>query len=306
MHVIDFFHSQDVPSKKPDLQIFADEIKQFINRRGETWLYLAILLIPRKKKDQLLQKMFGARKRAECNSEIKCHDLDKSNKRLLAERWVDIVLRDKHEKSIFFDILGINLSNLHLPTFGSDQFGNIYNRFFRSCVLHGINTCFHNRQLTVVNVFHDKGVQSTHKYFPWHCIYSIEEQSSRIAFNNRQIRFINSDHREPDGDDNSHFIQLIDLLMGLCSHCLDFVSTNRARTHVAQRILPLLERMMTTPMNINSRFGHSRKYLISFFPRKKLSASQLLDPVQKELSGFYQRRPLLLKDHLSNQQSLFE
>ena len=305
MYNIHLFDTTEPQRRATEIEIFADEIKDITNRFDETWLYLAILIIPKRKKEQLLEKLLAPRRRIPCDSEIKCHDLDKTTKRWLAEKWIDIVLRDKQERSLYFDILGLNLTRLHLPAFGNEQFGNIYNRFFRSCVLHGINTCFPNRNLTVLNLFHDKGDQSKHEYFPWHCIYSIEEQSKRIHFANRQIEFINSDHREPDGRIESNFIQLIDLLVGLSSHCLDFVSTNKSRTKVAQKFLPLLERMMKNPLNVNSSYGHARKYLISFFPKKRLSASQLLDPFERQLSGFYQTRPLLLRDHLSNQQSLF-
>jgi hypothetical protein len=305
VHNIELFEPAGSQRRTTEIEIFADEIKPFKNRIGETWLYLAILIIPIRKKERLLERLLAPRKRIPCDSEIKCHDLDKSTKRILAEKWIDVVLRDKDEKSLYFDVLGLNLSKLHLPTFGDEQFGNIYNRFFRSCVLHGINTCFSNRNVTVLNIFHDNGDQSNHEFFPWHCIYCIEGQSKRIEFSNKQIVFINSDHREPDGGIESHFIQLIDLLVGLSSHCLDFVSKNQARTKIAQKYLPLLERMMKNPMNVNSSYGHTKKYLISFFPKKQLSAKQLLNPLERQLSGFYQTRPLLLKDHLSNQQTLF-
>lgn len=305
MHNIDLFDITESQRRATEVEIFADEIKNITNRLGETWLYLAIIIVPKRKKEQLLNRLLDARKRIPCESEIHCTELDKSTKRKLAEKWVDIVLSDKDERSLYFDILGLNLSKLHRRTFGQDKFGNIYNRFFRSCILHGISTCFPNRNLTVLNVFHDKGDQSKHEYFPWHCIYSIEEQFKRIHFAKRQIEFINSDHREVDGGIDSHFIQLVDLLVGLSSHCLDFVSTNKSRTKIAQKFLPLLERMMKNPMNVNSSYGHARKYLISFFPKKQLSARQLLDPFEKHLSGFYRTRPLLIRDDLSNQQLLF-
>lgn len=218
-------------------------------------------------------------------------------------KWVDVVLKDKDDRSLFFDILGLNLSKLHLPSFGSEQFGNIYNRFSRSCVLHGVNSCFRKRSVVVTNIFHDNGEQSHHPFFPWHCIYAIENQSKHITFQTSTIRFINSDHRKNDGCTESHFVQLIDLLVGLSSHCIDFVSRKEARTAVAQRFLPLLERMMTEPLNWKSSYGHAHKYLISFFPKKELSEVDLQDRSKRELSGFYQTRPLLLRDHLSNQMS---
>jgi hypothetical protein len=157
------------------------------------------------------------------------------------------------------------------------------------------------KKVKVINIFHDMGEQSYHKFFPWHSIFSIEGQSRRITFHNKEIQFIDSDHRKTDGRPESHFIQLIDLLVGLSSHCLDFVSINKARTTVAEKYLPLLERMMTKPLNINSSFGYARKYLISFFPKKKLSAKQLSDPFEKHLSGCYTARYLTLRDYLGNQ-----
>ena len=298
----------DIPTPEPgvtDIEVFADEIKPFKNRVGETWLYIGLLIVPVRKKQYLLDRLLSLRRRIPCDSEIKCHDLDKSTKRILASKWVDVVLTDKVYRSVFFDILGLNLSRLNLPAFGDEQFANIYNRFFRTCVLHGVHSCFVKRKVRIIEVFHDKGEQALHLLFPWHCIYAVEGQSDRISFVQRQVKFIDSDHRATDGCAESHLIQLIDLFMGLSSHCLDFVSGNQARTAVAQKLLPLLERMMASPLNINSSYGHAHKYLISFFPKKTLTARQLLDPFERRLSGFYQKRPLLLRDHLSAQGSLF-
>ena len=258
-----------------------------------------------RKKGLLLRKLLTPRSQIPCQSEIKCRDLDKASKRMLATKWMDITIRDKADRCIFFDILGLNLSNLHLPAFGDDQFAGIYNRFFRSCVLHGIHSCFPRRAVRVLNVFHDKGEQSTHEFFPWHCIYAIEEQSDRISFTSREISFIDSDHREAEGCVESHLIQLTDLIMGISSHCMDSVSRNQSRTTVAKKFMPLLQRMMATPGNTNSSYGYTNKYMISFFPRRRLSAKDLLDPRKRYLSGFYKQRPLLLKDHLSNQTTLF-
>lgn len=189
MQNIDLFDNTEGQPRATEIEIFADEIKDITNRSGETWLYLAVLIVPKGKKERLLERLLAQRKRIPCDSEIKSTDLDKSTKRMLAEKWVDIILTDKDDRSSYFNILGLNLSRLHRRTFGNDQFGNVYNRFFRSCILSGINTCFPNRSVTVLNVYHDSGDQSEHAYFPWHCIYSIEEQSKRIRFANRQIQF---------------------------------------------------------------------------------------------------------------------
>lgn len=303
MQSTDLFGNQ-VKDKVTEIEIFADEIKPFNNRIRERWLYIAVLIVPVKKKRELLERLTATRRKTQCDSEIKCHDLDESSKRELAKKWLDVVLRDKDTRSIFFNILGINLSNLNLAAFGRKAFEPVYNRFFRSCVLSCIKRCFPKRHVRVSNIFHDKGDQSRHAFFPWHCIYSIEGQTSEVTFANKEIVFINSDHRESDGSVESHIVQLIDLIVGLTSHCLDCVSTNKARTFVAKDFIPLLERMMNNPGNKNSKYGYFGKYLISFFPSKKLSTKQLQDAIEREKSGFYHKRPLLLAEKLSNQESL--
>jgi hypothetical protein len=139
---LELFEITQLRSDHIEMEIFADEIRPQKNRGGETWAYIAILIVPVQKKEMLLERLLSPRGQIPCDSEIKCRDLDKSNKRKLAEKWIDVVLTDKTERSIFFDILGLNMSRLHLASFGADWFRNSYNRFFRSCVIHGIHCCF--------------------------------------------------------------------------------------------------------------------------------------------------------------------
>ena len=61
------------------------------------------------------------------------------------------------EKSIYFNILGIIESNLDIKNFGKEkQFGNIYCRFFRSCLLRLIAMFKEYDQVVIDNIFHDK------------------------------------------------------------------------------------------------------------------------------------------------------
>jgi hypothetical protein len=85
---IELFEASTSVKDSVEIEIFADEIKRFRNSQDETWLYLGILLVPTRKKDLLLKNLFAARKQVHCESEIKCHNLDKSTKRELAMKWV--------------------------------------------------------------------------------------------------------------------------------------------------------------------------------------------------------------------------
>jgi hypothetical protein len=289
-----------------EIEIFADEIKPFTNKTGEEWLYIGILIVPIQKKSSLLDRLNIARSEEQCNSEIKSTDLDHSYKRKLAQKWVGVILEDKNYMSIYSNVLGINLSNLNKGAFGNKEFESIYNRFFRTCLLSAIKRCFPEQKVNVLNVFHDEGDQSHHAYFPWHSIYFIEKHEEEINFSSKRVVFINSDHRENNGCNESHLIQLIDLIMGISSHCLDSVSSKKSKDDVARFYMPLLERMMNKPDNKNSRYGYSNKYLISFFPNKKLTDEQLQNSLARVTAGFYHQRPLLLLEKISGQETLFK
>ena len=289
--------------KEIHIEIYADEIKPFTNKvTGEQWAYIGVLIVPSEKKDELLSSLLSARKKVGCESEIKSDDLDHAPKRKLAEAWLDILLSDQQSKRIYFNILGINLTNLNYHAFGGSDFQTIYNRFFRTCVSSALARCFSGYRIIVQNVYHDAGDMEYHELFPWHTIWRLADEREEVTFSCSKVEFVESDHRKkPGGCSESHLVQFIDLIMGLISQCLDYTSLKKSRIQVSSRLYELLDRMMNNPNNKNSSYGHYRKYMLSFFPSRKLSNAEMFDSMARAKSGFYQRRRIVQRELKSRQ-----
>jgi hypothetical protein len=279
--------------KETHIEIYGDEVKPRTNQIGERWAYIGIVLIPIEKKNDLVNALCLPRAEINCHSEIKSRDLDHRPKRQLANAWLDILLSDQETRRIYFNILGINLSNLNYEAFGGSNFQTIYNRFFRTCVKSALNNCFPNCHITVRKVYHDAGDMQAHALFPWHVINRLSSECSDVTFLADTIEFVESDHGKPGGCRESHLIQFIDLIMGLTSQCLDFTSHKESVISVSSRLYGLIERMMHNHRNVNSRYGHYRKYTTSFFPSQNISTVQMFDSIVQATSGFYQERRVL-------------
>lgn len=287
-----------------EFEVFADESKDSRNRRtGEYWHYAGILAVPIEKKDDLIDRLIDAR--AGCESELKSTDLDYLPKRRAAENWIDLVLSDKGEDSIFISVLGLNATRLNPSAFGGQRFDRFYNRFFRSNLLYACK-CFSTGDRTVVRrLWHDRGQMEHHDYFPWHVIHRTE-QDPAVEFRERQVRFIASDHRVERGRRESHLLQLADIVLGLTRQLLDDTSQKESICSVARQLEPLVRRMMVDPYNPHSRYGHKDKYILSFFPSRSLAEADLGDRLSRARSRMFKKRRLRQIERESGQGSLFD
>lgn len=297
-----FSHSEN-PKDEIRLFIYADEIKVVKNYLSDKWFYIGLLLIPESKKNKLLEKLKSAREETNYNSELhfcKLGNYSYSNhyneKTLLAKKWMEIILDDATEKMIYFNILGICASNLNWSFFGErrKQFKNAYNRFFRTLLLSSLNYFFPNKNITIVELFHDKeiGLQ-LHDYFDWHTIYKLSNELENVYFESSSINFIDSNHeKESVYKDDSNFIQLIDLILGGFRQSFDKTSSKDGCIEIAKLFSPLLQKIIESPYNKNSSHGYYRKYNFSFFPPLKLNPLELLDDYNRLKSKFFQKRPL--------------
>ena len=149
----------------------------------------------------------------------------------------------------------------------------------------------------VKHIFHEEGQQKYHEYFPWHCIYKIESQEDNIFFETDRIIFLPKNHRE---DQRSNIIQLCDLFLGLCKSILHGVEESKSakyRKELMDLILPLFERMIKEPKTINSKYAHSNRIMIRFFPKEK---TKLYD-LERFLNQFYTKRKLYYVEQKSGQ-----
>jgi hypothetical protein len=294
------------------VRLYADRIPRRRNAVGQWWSYVGLVAIPEKHCAHALDRLEQGRAAGGYWGEIHFVELKSSCEALhgaktaVARQWVDTVLGDE-EKVFHFHLLGLNLSNLQPSAFGrgARRRRNIYNRFFRSAVAYTLKAFFGSgRPIRVSQIFHDKDEMEADDLFDWHTIWKISSAEDGIAFDTERIYFVDSDHeKEPELPQESHFIQLADVLTGGISQCLDATSTRAGSCEVARCLLPLIERLTDRKRvsNRNSRFRHVGRLSLAFFPSKKLSASELEDPIQRARSGFYIERPLLLQQRTSGQ-----
>lgn len=295
-----------------NVNLYCDEIKEtkIADKAdgNQHWAYIGLLVVPAKLENKLISKLCDLRCGNPENTigwdscDTKCKFHKKNDKEIhyrksqsadryyIAKRWIENVNRDGI--NTFFYILGLNLDNLDYKCFGNNcptkRFEIIYNRFFRTALLKSVKSFFYGYDNIIIdNIFHDIADISHHDYFPWHSIYRLEKDDSKISFNTKNIEFIDSDHNK-SGDERSHLIQYIDIIMGAIFNALHWESKNEKKENLALAIYPLLKRMMENPKNKNSSYNNYYRKIIDFFPSKKLYEDE-----EFPLDGtFYKKREL--------------
>ncbi len=339
-----------IPKKTIHFDLYVDESKNrtytCYDGKTETITYIMILAIPKDKKTDLYQKLNNARCLSEenhifeeCINNCRFHDendgelhyaeIQKKNnvKYKIANRWLNILLDNNfnNDKEIFFNILGIIESNLDINNFGNEkQFGNIYCRFFRSCLLRLISMFKEYEQVIIDNIFHDKTTEmELHPYFNTNAIKQIRmkqllEEDKRIFFKTNEIEFIDSDHHNGDTM-NSQFIQFVDIILGTTLNVIHNSATNSAKKELSLKIKPLIERILSYN-NIfakkKSHYNFFNRQSISYFPI--ISKENLKKDIEKYYSNeinfdkllennnyFSNTKPLLLKEE-TGQISFFD
>ena len=331
------------------LDAYCDEITNVLLKPDNSrWMYIGILFTPKDKKDELINTLLNKRciqynnwhwNMKECpyncgyhnpnNTEIHYTDLHRNNAKFrIAYRWVNEFLIRENNKGdkglVYFNILGLNLTNLNLEDFGSDAGRDltIYNRFFRTVLLGGVKYFFRGYDnIEIDNIYHDMGSQESHNLFPWHAPYRINIDDEKVNILSKSIKFINSDHRKYESDDisnkrESQLIQFIDLILGSCFCCLHNPSKKIEKIKIGFAIKPLLERLLKKPKNVNSNYNYYRKQQVSFFPNKKINNledayhqlslyGEKKEGVMTKLgSSFFTNRPILLVH--PDQKSIFD
>jgi hypothetical protein len=301
-----------VPASGPHrVRIYCDESGPCKNTQGEKWMYMGLLVIPEALCGQASSGLRSDRDEVGCDSEIHFSKLRNDSgsrygdKTGVARRWVCRVLHDR-DGLFHLYVLGLSLSNITHSAFGrgSAQERNMYSRFFRSAISYALKSFFRGEPVMVTHIFHDRGPMETHDYFDWHAIWRVDLDEPVIAFERRDIDFIDSDHQaEVAFPNDSHFIQLCDVLLGGFRYCLDGGSQKAGCCEIAQLLMPLAERLTDKgrARNTNSRYNYAGRVKLSFFPSKKLSAAELDDALLRSTSTFYVERSLLLKQQTSRQ-----
>jgi len=281
--------------------LFFDERKLTINRRGDSWIYIGMLGVRTRDFETVLRSLLDVR--GTVNTEITYKGLNHRSRRKnsrkvkVAREWLEFVKND-NLKIFHFYILGLYWDNLIKEFFDGTEAG-VYRRFISTAIRYGVKTFFfpEAHSVEIARIFHDRSVMENDPIFNWRAIWDVEVGEENIFFSNRDILFIDSDHnKETRYTKESHFIQLIDLILGSCTQCLDGLSHRSAKIEVAETIYPLISRLVNekTCNNRNSRYCYVNRCLVKFFPSKRLSVNELNDTERRATSQFFTNRDLLI------------
>lgn len=306
----DLFGNEHI-KKHVNVNIYADEVQSRVCPiNNNKWHYIGLIVenydLPLlediiferfKGNDDKKSPYYNKNNRVVHWSEIK--DADTKN---ICKRWLEYILNPRKSRKNFYSyILGLNDSKLTREEFNTnDEFNSKYNRFFRSAVLYALKTFFPGKGIIVKNIFHEEGQQQNNKYFPWHCIYKLEDVGN-VTFNCDNIIFLSKDHKK---DKRSNIIQLCDCVLGASTsiiHGIKKSNNSKYREELVDVYLPLLKRLIEAPDNRNSRYAYYKRIMIRFFPKEK---SKLGD--DKRLKNqFYSKRTLYYCKQRSGQACLF-
>lgn len=187
----------------------------------------------------------------------------------IAKRLIELY---KVEKSLKMAILYIDLKKLDKSLF-NDSNANIYNKFFRTIINYGLK-CFYNlnNKIQIKNIFYDKKEElERHSFFKDYNFDKLKYETNDNVELLGKILFIESDHKsEGKYSDESNFIQLVDLMLGIIRQNIFYVSKDKIKCDVARTLRKELNDLQ------ENRHSHNR-LKISFFPKNGLKSVVDLD-----------------------------
>lgn len=222
-----------------------------------------------------------------------------NSQREISKKWLNYLIENniRDRKEIYFNILFVDLDTLQIENFGTQKVHeNIYNKFFRTVIHYGVKSFFGNKTVTIKKVFHDKGSMENHGYFPYLNLMKLDLGLGKYGLiEDKEIAFIDSDHRNYLRESNdlleeSHLIQLIDLLIGSITQNIYYLSDDRLKKELAMIVRPLVNRLLESPSNPNSSYNYYQRQHIGFFPKYSLeNATYFLDSLSHEQFENYKK-----------------
>jgi len=291
------------------VNIYGDEIfSKTCPENGDSWFYIGLVV------EDLSTPLFKdiIRERFYNNFDETSEYFNKNNKTVhwsdiriadtknICKRWFEYILSPyKSSKTFYSYILGINNSKLARKEFDTkDEFNSKYNRFFRTAIIYALKTFFPARQVIVENVYHEEGTQKDNEYFPWHCIYKLQQEDS-VTFKHDNIIFLPKDHKEQK---KSNLIQLCDCVLGVSTsiiHGIEKSNNSKYREELTDLYFPLFERVVNKRGNKNSRYQYRNRIIVRFFPKDKTD----LGDERRMINQFYYQRNLYYAEQKSGQMS---
>ncbi|PJA02327.1 hypothetical protein COX73_01385 [bacterium (Candidatus Gribaldobacteria) CG_4_10_14_0_2_um_filter_36_18] len=290
-----------------ELNLYCDEVKdKECPIIKDKWHYFGILIVPTNIEKIFLVDLLKKRFRVNNLSEVdrKTEYFPKNNRIVhfhslgadtyhIAKRWYDYIRDPKSCDKVYFSILGVNQNKLNPESFGNEElFERIYNRFFRTAVIFSIKKYFPGRNIIIKNIFHEEGEQEYHEFFPWHIFYRINEDCENITCLNKEVSFLNKDHRK---NNTANFIQLVDVILGSAVNNLHNSTKNEHKVKLTEDFSGLIKRLVESPENPNSTYckDYYKRMNISFFPKQNINPKDEYLEYKKRMNQFYHGREIV-------------
>ncbi len=306
----DLFENE-IKEKSVEVNIYADEImSKKCPVTNSNWNYIGIIVenIGKPLLSDIINERFCNNFDKESiyykknNKLVHWVDIKSADEKNICKRWFEYILDPTKSAEKFYSyILGLNDSCLNKEEFDPDnEFNSKYNRFFRSAIKYALKSFFGDQKIVIKNIYHEQGQQQHHQYFPWHAIFKLQNEEPKFVFETSEIEFLQKDHTI---DEKSNLVQLCDCFMGAVTtiiHGLEVSNRAEYRKELIDLILPLVQRMIKEPKNINSSYKHANRIMISFFPKEKTT----IDDPKRYQNQFYTNRTLKYVQDNSRQLTL--
>jgi len=254
-----------------EIEIFFDEIEP---EKNCNYLIIGALFLNTKDKEKIIKTImdFRLNKNNEIcnlsNTEIHFNKIRKSRsshrQKEISKCWLNFFINDFRIMSAH---LYVNMNKLDTSFFGNENVkANIYNKFFRTIINYGLRCFFHSYDsIKINNIFYDKkGDLERHSFFNNFNFDKLKYGTKDNIELFGKIIFVDSDHKiEKDYPDESHLIQLIDLVLGAIRQNIFYVSQDELKNELARILRPELNKLKKEYWCL--------KYLkVSFFPQNEI------------------------------------
>lgn len=278
----------------------------------EKWLYHGFILCKVEECSMLINDLVDKKNQAKCPIEKRIHFSELTSKSTgspstkAAVKWAKL-FRETWYIHMWFYLLGINKLNINYDAFGPKSDGRdrrfrIYNKFFEIGLFSACRWFFNSADtdVEIANIFSEERSLEKHNPFAIHAPSKINQKESNITVKTNHITQISSTpSKEKNYPDYVHILNLADILVGSFSEVFDYTSTQDGCVEVAGKLYDICDKLSKNRLNTNSRYY--KRYCISFFPRRRLKLSEILQTETGQLNNqFYYKRPLCL-----NQPKLF-
>jgi len=306
--------------KKTTINIYCDE-SEIKNITNENWTYYGVLVVPTEKTDRLFTELINSRciinnnwdiencelncgYHMKNNSEIHYTRITQDHKYRIASKWIDILLKEciKNEKRIYLNILGLDRTLINKKYWNHFDNPNdvIYSKFLFS-IFKSIKYYFPDSNTIKINkIVHDPASFQNNKNYYYEQLFTDLANDKRFELDSK-IEFVDSDHRISSNNMDSHFLQLIDLILGLTVNYIHCNSKKEHKLKLTNQISPLIKRIIEAPYNPNSKYNYHRQKSIKFFPKQRefYRIIQNLDGGESEIVNelFYHEKKCLFEEY---------